>query len=553
MIYFVKFLIIYLLCANVCKGTEDFDDYDSEDYASSDRNILLSSRQINSQQIFIPEHFIGSNLMGSGTFAKQCFSVEDVALLATRSKFEALIPNVSTLELHLEDDKSVEDMLEYFYGFNQLLNIIEKEDLKFFSQLAFYDVVGGYFNYFYWPLVKYSFYAGMLTYNSTISVYSFHKHCKETLNTIGNGWRQSKDFSRTNFKIEPINSSAKVNKETESIIPPDGRDNACEKLLMASDEDATYRFETDLIVALPQIEADDGNGILNVRLPFKRKQNFNFNSKASAFVLFKYYVTVCKCHDFRKQSSERFDIRFLKLVKEKFLPLLQRDTFYPGFGAILRISESLNHRSIVSRNIENGLNGSFKKSEGNRTVDNLDDSRNGAEEDVHISQQNESSFFEQVVHFVNLDDVDETKKIEIIFFIAVATVLSLAFLILCCCLIMKSKNRSKESRSEVKKSGGSTSLFHRFRKNNKKKIDKSATSDSNIGPRSSSILVGNDFDDTESRVSTQTKSSGLSLKDLIHAEISKRPTRPSKQQIKALSRNSKKLTSAQMTDLLEHS
>lgn len=46
----------------------------------------------------------------------------------------------------------------------------------------------------------------------------------------------------------------------------------------------------------------------------------------------------------------------------------------------------------------------------------------------------------------------------------------------------------------------------------------------------------------ESRMSSQTKSSGLSLKDLIHAEISKRPTKPSKKQINALSRNSKSKT-----------
>lgn len=43
----------------------------------------------------------------------------------------------------------------------------------------------------------------------------------------------------------------------------------------------------------------------------------------------------------------------------------------------------------------------------------------------------------------------------------------------------------------------------------------------------------------DSRVSSQTKTSGLSLKDLIHAEISKRPSKPTKEQIKALSRNTK--------------
>lgn len=91
MIYFLKFLIIYLLFSNLSKATEDFDDYDSEDYVNDDLNTNLSPRQINSQHKHIPENFIGSNLFGSGIFTKQCFSVEDVALLATRSKFEVLL------------------------------------------------------------------------------------------------------------------------------------------------------------------------------------------------------------------------------------------------------------------------------------------------------------------------------------------------------------------------------------------------------------------------------------------------------------------------------
>lgn len=96
MIYFVKFLIFYLLIANVCKATEDFDDYDdSVDYVNDDRNSYQSPRQVNSQQKMIPENFVGSNLFGSGRFNKQCFSVEDVALLATRSKFEVcLVGNI---------------------------------------------------------------------------------------------------------------------------------------------------------------------------------------------------------------------------------------------------------------------------------------------------------------------------------------------------------------------------------------------------------------------------------------------------------------------------
>lgn len=88
MVYFLTFLIIYLLCSNLCKATEDVDDYSSEDYANDERSNYLRPRQINSHNANIPENFIGSNLFGGGIFNKQCFSVEDVALLATRSKFE---------------------------------------------------------------------------------------------------------------------------------------------------------------------------------------------------------------------------------------------------------------------------------------------------------------------------------------------------------------------------------------------------------------------------------------------------------------------------------
>lgn len=356
-----------------------------------------------------------------------------------------------------------------------------------------------YLNYFYWPLVKHSFYAGMLTYNSTISVYSLHKHCKDAINTMGNGWRQSQDISKANFQIEPINVTTKINQQSELLIPPNGRDNPCEKLLLASDEENT--FETDMIVSLPQFDTDDNDDILNVRLPFKRKQNFNFNSKASAFVLLKYYVSVSKCYEYRKQSSERFDMRLLKLVNEKFLPFVRRDIFYPGFGAIFRITESLSHRAVVLRNVDNVPMDVAKQLQNNRTDSNQsdDDLLNGMPDEIFKMQPNETSFFEEVVHFISFDETDESRKIEILFFLLIATVLSFAFVILCCCLIMRRKQKKGATDSQDRQSNENRksfkSFFHRS-KIVKKDIEKDAISESNIGPRSSSILVGNDLDDT---------------------------------------------------------
>lgn len=346
----------------------------------------------------------------------------------------------------------------------------------------------------------------MLTYNTTIGVYSLQRHCKDVLNTIGIGWRRSKNFFQTKYKIEPISAIPEDTKNTQSMIAPLGRENPCEDLLLVSNEDYAYRLQTEFIVNLPQIETEDNDGILNMRLPFKRKQIFNFNSKASAFVLLKYYVTVTKCYEYRKEASERFDRSFLKLMKEKFMPFLQRDEFYPGFGAILRIYETLNRRSVVSRNIDDNLDDVFEQftneTHGNADTKS-DDSLITMQADIYKNQQNDSSFFAQVIHMMSFeaDNTNENKKMEIIFCILVASVICIALIILCCCIIRKSrqKNKSKKGNSDQirteEKGGCFKSVLKRF-KNKKKEIGKNSMTELNIGPRTSSILQGNDFDDT---------------------------------------------------------
>lgn len=39
-------------------------------------------------RVHFPENFVGSNLFGDGKFVKKCFSMEEVALLSVRKKFE---------------------------------------------------------------------------------------------------------------------------------------------------------------------------------------------------------------------------------------------------------------------------------------------------------------------------------------------------------------------------------------------------------------------------------------------------------------------------------
>lgn len=56
-------------------------------------NLVLSSLAIanfytTDDRVPFPQKFVGSNLFGDGKFVKKCFSMEDVALLSARSRFE---------------------------------------------------------------------------------------------------------------------------------------------------------------------------------------------------------------------------------------------------------------------------------------------------------------------------------------------------------------------------------------------------------------------------------------------------------------------------------
>lgn len=50
---------------------------------------LVSAKFYNGDdRVPFPKTFVGSNLFGDGKFVKKCFSMDDVALLSARTKFE---------------------------------------------------------------------------------------------------------------------------------------------------------------------------------------------------------------------------------------------------------------------------------------------------------------------------------------------------------------------------------------------------------------------------------------------------------------------------------
>lgn len=311
--------------------------------------------------------------------------------------------------------------------------------------------------------MKFSFYAGTLNYGSALKVYNFQSNCKQFLNTRGNGWRISTfKFLGMKYRIQPINTQYKgLETETKDLFK-----DPCENLLLASDDDYTSDYsDNELIVSLPRIQPVDDDNVLSVWLPFKDKRNFILNSKSSAFVLTRYYVDVLKCYQFRNVMSNPFNRRFQKLLNEKVLPFIHNDEFYPGFGAILRVWETLKGSSVHVRS-------AYKLNFDNEaTADELwDDSVDGSfsnllVRDVDQTNQsksgNEPDFVSKMLDSIKKFQADWNQKQKNKYICIAVIVLVIGLLIVLVCVLI---NREKRS------TGVNRSTLTRERENNWKTL-----------------------------------------------------------------------------------
>lgn len=80
---------------------------------------------------------MGSILFDDHGFAKKCFVQGDVALLATRMKFQQLLPGIDML-----NDDGVQAIVRYFYGINEIIEKMSQDEVRQMVQKSFYDLLG---------------------------------------------------------------------------------------------------------------------------------------------------------------------------------------------------------------------------------------------------------------------------------------------------------------------------------------------------------------------------------------------------------------------------
>lgn len=84
-----------------------------------------------------------------------------------------------------------------------------------------------------------------------------------------------------------------------------------------------------------------------IAIPFKTFSLRNLESKASAYVLVKFYVAAHKCLAYKKARADdvaTFDNKFFTWINRFVIKHLPDEKFYAAFGGVLRVYMSLKQR-----------------------------------------------------------------------------------------------------------------------------------------------------------------------------------------------------------------
>lgn len=243
----------------------------------------------------------------------------------------------------LLNDQMVAILMNYFYICHRLISTLSVGESKLLVLNSFFDTLGGYLNFYLVPVAKYSYYAGQLGLETTNNILHLHQQCKNYLNTNGNGWKA------------PLRDV--LNELNDVVIEPlqfdeDDQDNNepsyCMHLDMNIYHSAGSADKAKMILALPKLEIKDNDAfdeatdqLGNVWLPFRRKRVYDLRSQSSAYIVVKFYETVSNCYQYENLNSDCYDRKFKEWLLDNVHPHLSDDVFYPGLGAILRLSEYL--------------------------------------------------------------------------------------------------------------------------------------------------------------------------------------------------------------------
>lgn len=267
----------------------------------------------------------------------RCWSTHEVNLLLNRRIMQDLIPRKipKDLPLLLRYLKNVEDFTkEVPPGINKTL-----------VTQAIGDVIGGYLQAIVIPIANEAYYAGNVDYMTVSELHKMLGKWKWYLSSDGGTWSQECDMHKIPTKVTTIDISLH------------DKEAACQELYVGSSPQIN---ETDFLgsqtvisessrVAIPYL---DNNLLPNaIALPFKKRNLYSLKDPRSAYILVKYYTLTMRCLAGSENDILAFNNYFHLWIVSKVVPHLHdQDNWYPAFGAVMRVVETIKQKGLASAN-----------------------------------------------------------------------------------------------------------------------------------------------------------------------------------------------------------
>ncbi|XP_065077014.1 uncharacterized protein LOC135700430 isoform X2 [Ochlerotatus camptorhynchus] len=270
----------------------------------------------------------------------RCFNPDDPRLIEAKRIFQDLMPYRKKRFEPLSDEV-IKSLLLYFSSVGSMVDkLVAKNDV---IVAAWYDTAGDYLQSYLYPVCKYCFYSGNVSYYSVRSVRDYYRKVKLRLDTDGFGW------SRPNLDATDAQSNVQVLKSYQN------RTNCSELIFNATTE-----------IPLPKAEFDDETQeVISLWVPLKARQVYDPRANASLSILKIYVGTILHCIPHGKQTN-KFATHFIQWIEENFIKHYMDDQFYPGLESILRIkktleadiaAKSIKKKSITEHDEESGSKG----------------------------------------------------------------------------------------------------------------------------------------------------------------------------------------------------
>lgn len=256
-------------------------------------------------------------LFKESDLSKNCWYASEINLLAARKVFQNLIPtlvprNIPLLIKYFQ--KTEETVLKFTYPGNQRTVLL----------FALSDVIGGYLQSIAIPIAKESFYAGNTNYDSVNQLLMLLHDIKIKLGTDGGQWSRTIALNKIPTKV--------VSLELDLKNP----DEACGHLAMSNCSSIPY--------------LDDNVIPSAVAIPLRTQNLFSLMRPGSSHILVRYYMLVMQC--LSNSTSEEillFNHIFHEWIITKVVPhLYDSERWYPGFGSVMRIVETMDQRGLSS-------------------------------------------------------------------------------------------------------------------------------------------------------------------------------------------------------------